>query len=906
MTARNSWRWAVATASAVAIVTALGAYLMVRNHASLYGNDYFLWGLFTAASIAYVVAGLAIVRLAPARVIGWLCLLIAGALELSLSLTQYAIYGLKTNPASLPSPGLAAVIASTMPLITLTGIILVLHLFPTGHPVGPRWRVFVAMTILSQIIVAVTTLLSTDPVTDVWSDELSHAGVTATNPIGVSGIRSDALPAKIAILLFVVGAVAAITSLFVRRRRATRDERLQLRWLAAVAGAAAVWLVVMLPLTIASPNGPVGGIFWLVITPLVALGPPIAIGIGIVKYRLFDIDVVIRKAVVVTIVAVALTGLYLAVLALATVGRVSRVVVGLALLAVTFNPVRRAARSIADRVAYGRRASSYEVLSDFSERVAETYASDDVLTRMASILAAGTGARSATVWLRLGGELVPAATSGDGAPEAVPFTGDDLPPLPGAATEVHHQDELLGAFSVVMPENDPLDPARERLIRDLASQAGLVLRNAALIEDLRRSRQRLVAAQDEERRKIERNLHDGAQQQLVALAVQLKLARTFVVGTRRAREDALDGPPGSATSALEDLRDLARGIYPPLLADKGLAAALDAQARKAAVPVTVDSESLGRYPREVESTLYFCALEALNNVAKYAEASVARVHLAQRTAASRSRSRTTAAASIPTRPATGPACRAWPTGWPHSAGRSGSDRHPAPGQPSPGPSRRDRRRRDRSRTSGHRGDDLVTRRTASILAWGSCALSVLFVVLSIVVTARNAPTGPTAYGPDIALSVPATAGFGLVLLSFAVIGALIAVRRPDNGVGWLFCAIGLADSFFNLAGSVEAHGLVTNPGSMAGAAWFGLASDALWLPFIATTTVFLFLLFPEGRPVGQAAVAWAIGSASSRWRSRSRRASSHTCTGSTTSSTLCPFRLSSGLSVRSSVRGTPS
>ena len=140
----------------------------------------------------------------------------------------------------------------------------------------------------------------------------------------------------------------------------------------------------------------------------------------------------------------------------------------------------------------------------------------------------------------------------------------------------------------------------------------------------------------------------------------------------------------------------------------------------------------------------------------------------------------------------------------------------------------------------------MTRRTASILAWGSCAVSVLFVVLSIVVTARNAPTGPTPFGPDIALSVPATAGLGLVLLSFSVIGALIAVRRPDNGVGWLFCANGLADSFFNLAGSLEAHGLVTNPGTIPGAAWFGLASDALWLPFIAMTTMFLFLLFPEG------------------------------------------------------------
>ena len=144
----------------------------------------------------------------------------------------------------------------------------------------------------------------------------------------------------------------------------------------------------------------------------------------------------------------------------------------------------------------------------------------------------------------------------------------------------------------------------------------------------------------------------------------------------------------------------------------------------------------------------------------------------------------------------------------------------------------------------------MTRRTAAILAWGSCSISVVFVALSIVVTAGNAAVGLTPFGSDIALSVPATAGLGLVLLSFSLVGAVIAVRRPDNGVGWLFCANGLADSFFNLAGSLEAHGLVTNPGTIPGAAWFGLASDALWLPFIAMTTMFLFLLFPEGRPVG--------------------------------------------------------
>ncbi|HUL85109.1 MAG TPA: hypothetical protein VLX89_06285, partial [Actinomycetota bacterium] len=145
----------------------------------------------------------------------------------------------------------------------------------------------------------------------------------------------------------------------------------------------------------------------------------------------------------------------------------------------------------------------------------------------------------------------------------------------------------------------------------------------------------------------------------------------------------------------------------------------------------------------------------------------------------------------------------------------------------------------------------MTRRAASILAWGSCAISAVFVIWSIIVTTRNGAVVATAYGADIALSVPATVGFGFVILSFAVVGTLIALRRPDNGIGWLFCANGLLLAFFNLAGSLEAHGLVTNPGTVPGAAWFGLISDALWVPFIAMTTLFLFLLFPEGRPVGR-------------------------------------------------------
>jgi signal transduction histidine kinase len=188
---------------------------------------------------------------------------------------------------------------------------------------------------------------------------------------------------------------------------------------------------------------------------------------------------------------------------------------------------------------------------------------------------------------------------------------------------------LLGALAVETSRREPLNPTQEKLIADLAGQAGLILRNVRLIEELRASRQRLVAAQDEERRRLERNIHDGAQQQLVALAVKLRLARTLAGKDGEKAEALLDELQGETQDAMENLRDLARGIYPPLLADRGLAAALEAQARKSPVPVEVDSDGVGRYPQEAEAAAYFCVLEALQNVAKYADATGVVVRLAE-------------------------------------------------------------------------------------------------------------------------------------------------------------------------------------------------------------------------------------------------------------------------------------
>jgi Histidine kinase len=233
------------------------------------------------------------------------------------------------------------------------------------------------------------------------------------------------------------------------------------------------------------------------------------------------------------------------------------------------------------RLVYGDRATPYQVLSDFAEKMGGTYGLDDVLQRTATILAQGTGATRVDVWLRVGRELRPAAAwpAGVGMPGPMPLgPHETIPAFDGVtrAIAVRHDEELLGVLALQKPRNEPLTPTEDKLLQDLASQAGLVLRNVRLttelhatIDELRASRRRLVEAQDEERRRIERNLHDGAQQQLVALSVQLGLleARSPHQATRGSTllaELAHQMRPDEAgRPRYEDLRRLAHPNHPP-------------------------------------------------------------------------------------------------------------------------------------------------------------------------------------------------------------------------------------------------------------------------------------------------------------------------------------------------------
>jgi signal transduction histidine kinase len=615
---RLAWAWWLLTIGLLVLAVVLG----LLSH-GVEPPDWFSTAILIGMT-GFATVGALIASRHPRNPIGWLFSAIAFGVVLLGFRETYVVYALFASPGSLPGATFVAWLGSWIPLLAITSIPFVFLLFPDGSPPSKRWRLVGWIALAGMGLLVLGNIVAPGPL-----GGFNLGRVHIANPTGIQGLRGVSYGVlTVGAICVLVAGVASVIALVLRFRRSRGEERQQLRWLAYVAAATAAIPLIGIASAIAGID--LGNIVFPAFFLLLLIGIPVASGIAILKYRVLDLDIVIKKTVVFAVVATVLTGLYLGVIALATVGTVSRLLVGALLLAVTFNPVRRAARSLADRVVYGKRATSYEVLAQFSGRMADTYATDDVLPRMAQILAGATGASSATVWLLVGGELRPAASNGD-APvrNAFAIRADRLPELPDDfAGEVRHQGELLGALSVSMPVNDPLDPGREKLVRDLASQAGLVLRNVRLIEELRASRQRLVAAQDEERRKIERNIHDGAQQQLVALAVKQRMVAS-VVGRNDDRARAiLEELQSETTQALEDLRDLARGVYPPLLADQGLAAALEAQARKSTVPVDVMADGVARFPQEVEVAVYFSCLEALQNVVKYAEASGAAIRLA--------------------------------------------------------------------------------------------------------------------------------------------------------------------------------------------------------------------------------------------------------------------------------------
>jgi signal transduction histidine kinase len=637
-----------ATAVGWGSVTALslaGAVLTVLAWSDLVTKDAVSDLSSAPAAVLYATLGALIVRRAG-NVIGWLLLGIGAGLAVMPLASAYAVLGI-THPGTLPAPELVGLLAQCSFVPIFAGIGFMLLLFPSGTLPSPRWRPFAGLGMLATALMMAGFAVRPGPVA---LPAPGGTSLTFANPLGITSLG----PALSTVLigtfngLAVLGTVllaAAFVCLAVRYRPGGREVRQQIKWiaLAAVAGTGCQIAALLAIAATGDASNPVTVAAYVVWQVITVFGIPAIITLAILKYGLYQIDVIINRAVMYGLLSATLTAVYAGiVVGIGTLagyagGPVLTIAAAVA-VALLFQPVRQRAQLVANRLVYGQRATPYQVLADFAQDMAGQLDADAALNRMASVLAGATGAVRVEIWIRLGAQLRPQVTwpRGSTPPAAVPLTSDAQLPAFGAATRaiaVRHTDELLGAITIEKPRNEPVSPAEDRLLEHLASQAGLVLRNVRLtaelqasIDDVRASRRRLVNAQDEERRRIERNLHDGAQQQLVALTVQLTLLEDSAKDPGEVRQMTGQLRAG-LHAALDDLRALARGIYPPLLADQGLEAALQAQADKAPLAVLVEADGIGRYPPDAEAAVYFCTLEALQNVAKYARASQATVAL---------------------------------------------------------------------------------------------------------------------------------------------------------------------------------------------------------------------------------------------------------------------------------------
>jgi signal transduction histidine kinase len=484
-------------------------------------------------------------------------------------------------------------------------IVVLLLVFPDGRLPSPRWRWFARVIVVLVVVNVVGQL--TDPAAPQDPPGLP------VSPLADRAIF-DALAPFTSFWLFPLAVLVAAVSLVVRYRAGGVVVRSQIKWLAL----SSVVLALCEVGNIALGDAALAGVF----DALGKLAVAAAVGVAVLRHRLYDVDRAISRALAYGWLAVLVTGIYVALvvgvgsalghpsgpdLLLSLVATIAVALVSL--------PLRSRLQEAANRLVYGRRQAPYDSLAGFTRSLAERSETGDPLPGIAEALGEGLRARAAAV------HLTDAAPPASGVwPPGVP-----LPTAaPAGSVPITHQGDDLGRLEV-WTDTDLTD-AEQRLLEDLAHQAGLVVRNAALrtelghrLLELRASRLRLVAAQDAERRRFERDLHDGAQQELLTTRMKLGFAERLAADIAPEVADMLREVNESTAMTLDSIRRLSRGLNPPLLQSHGLVAALVAHARRLPLPTEVAGNG-ERFAPDIETAVYFCCAEALQNVVKHAGA----------------------------------------------------------------------------------------------------------------------------------------------------------------------------------------------------------------------------------------------------------------------------------------------
>jgi two-component system NarL family sensor kinase len=484
-------------------------------------------------------------------------------------------------------------------------------LFPDGRLPSPRWRP------VAWALAVCTGLLTLAGAVDPHPIDLSGVE-TVSNPLGIEGLR--AATAIVVLVFFVDMAVllASAAAPILRFRRAAGDERQQLAWLAYVVAVTALVGIggVVLVQTRHPLAADVAGILALV---GLGVGIPVAAGIAILKHRLYDLDLVVNRTVVYGGLTACVIATYVAVVGMLGMlfqqrGGLGASLVATGLVAVLFQPLRERLQRAVNRLLYGDRAEPYAAMTRLGQRLETSLAPDAVLPTVVDTVAQALRVPYVAVELRRDDGFEPAAAHGQ--------PSEDVLELP-----LSYRGETVARLLIsARARGEGFNAADRRLLGDLARQAGVAAHAVRLTADLQRSRERLVSAREEERRRLRRDLHDGLGPTLASIALGLQLARDE---HRRDPEmqDALLGRLTAETQrSIGEIRRLAYELRPPALDELGLVPALREQAAHltgAADGLVVSMEApneLPALPAAVEVAVYRITLEALTNVARHAHA----------------------------------------------------------------------------------------------------------------------------------------------------------------------------------------------------------------------------------------------------------------------------------------------
>jgi signal transduction histidine kinase len=558
-------------------------------------------GAFLLLGLAYGTVGAVIARRLPGHRIGWLFALTGLLSAVNVLLYAYAEYGL--HAADLPLARAAAVVWGTLEL-TAPLLVLGLLLLPDGRLPSPRWRPVAAIALVAIAVLPLSRLLTSGPMDEPFT--------MVSSPLGIPGARDAMLALDFfGWMLVYLALVLGVVAVRARLRRSHGAERQQVKWVLAVTTTVGAVVVIVMGTWFIWPEGHLQERMAVLGVAFAAI--PVAAGFAILRYRLYDIDIVINRALVYGALTVLLAITYAAItLLLGTAlgsGSAPATAIATLAVAVAFRPLRARLQDAVDRRFNRARFDALHRVAVFLEEVRSGRAvPEDVEGVLRSVL--GDPRLDLRFRLPEGDECVDA--------RGIPVVNE---------RDDGRERVTIERAGTVIAEvlHDPATQRRPDLPRRVVEAAGLAIEIVRLRVELRRqldevaaSRSRIVAAGDEERRRIERNLHDGAQQRLVSIGLALRHAQ-HELGPAGPAGDTLDAALAEIAVAIQELRELAGGLRPSQL-DAGLAPALEDLAGRVPLPVSVDATG-ERFPVGIEAAAYFIACEGLTNAAKHARAS---------------------------------------------------------------------------------------------------------------------------------------------------------------------------------------------------------------------------------------------------------------------------------------------